>query len=815
MKNDKRTNAWAAVIAAWIGAGACGSAQMAGAPQATAGGDWGGAAAAADEPAPGAIAMMAERTARPGGDAPTEDAAALNAKKTGEWNVVREFAPATYDPADDGPRRDFRETIFWAPEVRTDANGRARIEFPTSDAITSFRITAEGLANGLPGHAETTIASRLPLSLAANLPVEVTTGDRIALPVTITNNTATGIDATVRAIAGAAITGTATRTVHVRAHAARTVSYQLRVTGADGADAAGDVELAVDAGTAHDGLKRSLKIVPNGFPAQTAVAGTVAGPVRNTISVPATAVPGSVHTTIKLYPSPIATMTAAVDSIVREPSGCFEQASSANYPNVMVLSYLQTAGGGTTDSSSTVAAQATTALDHGYQLLTGYESAHHGFEWFGADPGHEALSAYGLLEFKEMAKVYPGQDPKLVERTAAWLRSRRDGKGGYQRNGAAIDSFGRASAAVTDAYITYALAEAGERDLDHELDRAREVAANTTDPYVLALSAAALLAVDAADPKGLAALATLAARQGKDGRFTGATQSITMSGGEALDIETTALATLAMMKAKTTYREPIRLAVEWITKQRSQWGGFSSTQATILALKALTAQAAASRVPAGASITVSLNGTKLGTTMLDDADGAIELPDLGPHLASGDNVIELRASTGARLDYSLGVRWYDAAPTSSPQATVAVAAALDRARVRVGRPVRLTATIENVTSAGQPMTLARVGIPGGLHYQPWQLDELVDKHVVDFVETREREVILYLRQLKPGEKRRVPIELLAQVPGHYVAPPSSAYLYYTDEHRQYAPPLAIDVTRPPARKKPAASTKTTTTAPTK
>ena len=106
--------------------------------------------------------------------------------------------------------------------------------------------------------------------------------------------------------------------------------------------------------------------------------------------------------------------------------------------------------------------------------------------------------------------------------------------------------------------------------------------------------------------------------------------------------------------------------------------------------------------------------------------------------------------------------------------------------------------------------MARVGLPGGLKFQTWQLDELVAKGIVDFVETREREVILYYRQMKPNEKRVVPIQLLAQVPGRYVGPPSSAYLYYTDEHRQYQRPLVVDVypPPPPAPKQPA--TKPTT-----
>ncbi len=91
------------------------------------------------------------------------------------------------------------------------------------------------------------------------------------------------------------------------------------------------------------------------------------------------------------------------------------------------------------------------------------------------------------------------------------------------------------------------------------------------------------------------------------------------------------------------------------------------------------------------------------------------------------------------------------------------------------------------------MTLARVGIPGGLQFQPWQLKELREKGAIGFFETRPREVILYFRALAPGESKVVPFDLVAVVPGTYEAPASSAYLYYTDEHKVWVPPFTVDI----------------------
>ena len=49
------------------------------------------------------------------------------------------------------------------------------------------------------------------------------------------------------------------------------------------------------------------------------------------------------------------------------------------------------------------------------------------------------------------------------------------------------------------------------------------------------------------------------------------------------------------------------------------------------------------------------------------------------------------------------------------------------------------------------MTLARVGMPGGLTFQTWQLKELRDKGPSPSTRPAPREVILYFRDLKPGE----------------------------------------------------------------
>ncbi len=86
-----------------------------------------------------------------------------------------------------------------------------------------------------------------------------------------------------------------------------------------------------------------------------------------------------------------------------------------------------------------------------------------------------------------------------------------------------------------------------------------------------------------------------------------------------------------------------------------------------------------------------------------------------------------------------------------------------------------------------------MGLPGGLQAQTWQLEDLRDRGIVDFFETGPREVVLYFRDMEPEELRSVPIDLVAAVPGTYTGPASSAYLYYTNEYKDWAEPLRVTI----------------------
>ncbi|MBA2539694.1 MAG: hypothetical protein H0V17_08675 [Deltaproteobacteria bacterium] len=724
-----------------------------------------------------------------------------NAKQVAGWAPVRVFPVPRYSKTYDGPRTDFRETIYWNPSVQTDGAGNATVDLYTSDAVTAFRVTAEGFAaNGAPATGQLAIQNKLPLVLETHLPVEVTAGDKIDLPITLANETDEALDAKLSASFGTAfkiLKNPVSGAIRIPAQSKQTVMFPLEVL----SNGTTTVNLMLGARGLNDKLEKTIRVVPKGFPYEVSASGSASKAKRARHEIDLTgALAGSFEAKVTMYPSPVASMTEGMAGMIREPGGCFEQTSSSNYPNIMILSYLQSA-----DAADPQLVDKTHGtLDRGYKLLTGYETKQKGYEWFGQTPGHEALTAYGLMEFADMAKVYD-VDKKMMERTAEWLMSRRDGKGGFSRSATALDSFGRASEATTNAYIMWALAEAN-RTQEHEWSRMmttelaaqRQVGETTKDPYLLALATSTNLQASPSDGKAMAK--RLAAMQGNDGAWSGAKESITMSGGESLTIETTALAILALVKASPNneYSAQIRAGAEYLNKKRGGHGEWGNTQATILGLKALTAYSEASKQMAtSGKATVFVNGQAVKTIEFEKGRReALVWNDIAGTLTAGKNVIEVELEGEAVLPYSIAVGYRSARPASSPAAKVALTTQLLKSQARMGEGVTLRAHVENTTAAGIPMTLARVGIPGGMVFQTWQLKELRDKGLIDFYETRPREVILYWRSMAPNAKKDVDIQLLSSVPGTYEAPASSAYLYYTAEDKTWTAPLTMAIDKP-------------------
>ena len=695
-------------------------------------------------------------------------------------------------------------------------SGKMTVEFTLSDAIDPYQVLIAGhTLDGRIGAITGTLEVRKPFSLDPKLPVEIGSGDKLDVVLLGANNTDSALTGQVTVLPkGLKITGDGLVSVELPANGGGRKLVRLIPTQLDG-----PLSLKLDgkAGGFRDSVERNFTVVADGFPAAGSHSDVLESSVATKLKLPEMLVPGTLQLRVSVYPNTLSEVQSGLDGLLREPNGCFEQSSTTNYPNVLVLDYLTE----TNQAKPDVSKRAKDLLDRGYAKLTSFECAkpsapdRQGYEWFGGTaPPHEALTAYGLLQFTDMARVHP-VDAAMLKRTKDYLLSRRDGNGGFARNARALDSFGNAPAQVTDAYIVWAITEAEKKDaaqsdLSKEIDAIHKLAKDdprwSKDSYFLGLVANALVN-RGKKAEGIALLKVLAKKQEKDGSVIGAESSITKSSGQALLIETTALAMLGWLKVNETgeFRANLDSSSRWLGSQKSGYGSFGSTQSTILSLKALIEYARTQkRASESGELRVIINGgvvAKKNFTTESVGPITIEVPDAEKYLGTGS--LDIRVETDAKQSYPCTFAWDARArkPQSSAECPLTMTSALDKAAVGEGETLRLTATVANTADKEQGMVTAIIGIPAGLKIPEdlKQLKALTERpeggrEKVSYFEIRGRELILYWRGMAPKQTVEVGIDLIADFPGEFRGPASRVYLYYGAEHKRWVAPVDAKVT---------------------
>jgi uncharacterized protein YfaS (alpha-2-macroglobulin family) len=157
---------------------------------------------------------------------------------------------------------------------------------------------------------------------------------------------------------------------------------------------------------------REIEVIPNGREQNMVFNSQLENSVQHEIKFPPNAIPDASKIFVRLYPGPLSQIVEGMDKLLQMPFGCFEQTSSVTYPNVLALDYMKR----TKKLTPEVYAKAEGYITNGYQRLLTFEVPGGGFSWFGNAPANKILTAYGLMEFSDMSKVYD-IDPKVISRT--------------------------------------------------------------------------------------------------------------------------------------------------------------------------------------------------------------------------------------------------------------------------------------------------------------------------------------------------------------------------------------------------------------
>ncbi len=388
-------------------------------------------------------------------------------------------------------RQDFPETMLWRPELLTDANGDASLDVTMADSITTWQLTAEAIAaDGRLGQTTAEVRVFQDFFVDLDLPPTVTQHDELAVPVAVYNYLPGPQRVTLELEDSPWFErlGDKSQSIDLSPSQVGVRYFRIRSNGV------GRKKLLVRArGTsASDAIEKSVELVPDG--AERAVSfqdRLEPGTRSHQFTIPPNAIADASIAGLKIYPSMATHVIEGLDSMLRMPGGCFEQTSSTTYPNALILDYLRTTGKATPE----VEKKAKEYLAAGYQRLLSFEVPGGGFSWFGSAPANKILTAYGIEEFFDMARVHT-IDRRVIERTQEWLVKQQKADGSWAPdssfiNEGATNHFNNDVTRIT-AYIAVALKHTGYKGaaVARASDYVRNAMGNEKahDAYTLALA---------------------------------------------------------------------------------------------------------------------------------------------------------------------------------------------------------------------------------------------------------------------------------------------------------------------------------------
>uniref|UniRef100_A0A4W5JHV1 Alpha-macroglobulin receptor-binding domain-containing protein n=1 Tax=Hucho hucho TaxID=62062 RepID=A0A4W5JHV1_9TELE len=278
-----------------------------------------------------------------------------------------------------------------------------------------------------------------------------------------------------------------------------------------------------------------------------------------------------------------------LDGLLQMPYGCGEQNMALLSPNIYILEYLRN----TKQLIPAILDKATKFLTSGYQRQLNYKNADGAYSTFGQGLGNTWLTAFVLRSFgKAQSFIYV--DPATMEQSKTWLERQQGKHGCFRILGKLLNN--RMKGGVTDevtltAYITASMLElnmsVSDPVVDHSLSCLKNSTSDLSNTYATALLAYTFtLAGDMETRARL--LQHLNAISFQEGGLLHWSQSSETS--PSLEVEISSYVLLASLSASSRSTSDLGYAsriVRWLVRQQNAYGGFSSTQDTVVALQAL------------------------------------------------------------------------------------------------------------------------------------------------------------------------------------------------------------------------------------
>lgn len=691
-------------------------------------------------------------------------------------------------------RQFFPETWVWMPELLTDDAGLASLDLTAPDSITTWRLHAVSSSPEGIGISESSLIVFQDFFVDPDLPYSVTRGEQFPVQVQVYNylDTEQDVKLTLSKADWFDIIGDDVQTVTVDANGVGYASFTISPTEVG----KNIIEITGQTTERADAVRKDIIVEAEGATREIVDNGVLSnGSVELDATLPVDIVPDSEKVLVSFTPSIVAQSISGVDDLLGMPYGCGEQNMMLFSTDVEVLRYLKATG----QDNPEVRAKAEMYIITGYQRELTYRHSDGSFSAFGESDGSGSLwlTSFVLSQFSG-AKDVTTIDENILSESAEWIESHQMEDGSWEPVGFVVhqDMMGGVSGTYAlTAYTTLALEEYGSASpgvmakaqtyLEDNLE-------SQDDPYALAIGTLALQKLNSSMADEALTDLLAISRQDDDGTYWGYGDGAVPMPYEDVgysymspsskNVETTAYATLAMIEANNPTATS---SLKWIAAQRNSNGGFSSTQDTVLAFRALMSAAASAGRDIDATVHVIADDTEIKSVEVNQQNfDVVQIIDIPEDVSN----VSLEMEGTGDLNYQLVRRFNVILPDVVEQNEIELNVTYDSTDVAVNDIVTVNAHVKyngiqgiDGSASSSGMMIVDLAVPTGFSPVSSGLDALKEEGIITRYEIAGRKVIYYIDDMQPGEELDLSMQVQALFPVKAIVSESKAYSYYNPE----------------------------------
>ncbi len=289
-------------------------------------------------------------------------------------------------------RKDFRDTMFWQAQVRTNGDGIAKLKIHFPDNLTTWRTTVRAVSERTEVGEKThkTIA-RQDLIVRMETPRFFIQGDELTIT-TIVHNYLSQDKQVKVSLQGQAIQidPAGEKLITIPQNGEKRVDWAVRTS------SVGTATLTAKALTneVSDAMQLNVPVLPHGLKMSEATVVDIEEEraVRDkTIVIPTGANPATAELFVSVSPSLAATLLTALEDLAGYPYGCVEQTMSRFLPTAVVA---YTAKKLNLNLKLQLMNELPKMIDKGLKALYNYQHSDGGWGWWENDATHPYMTAY-------------------------------------------------------------------------------------------------------------------------------------------------------------------------------------------------------------------------------------------------------------------------------------------------------------------------------------------------------------------------------------------------------------------------------------